>query len=101
MNKSLLILASLAFGTAAIAQMTPPASDNSTPPAATAMPDATMPTEAAPAPAAPDAPAAPAATPATPSATPGDAAAADYPACTRTLKDKCTNPTARARRPHR
>lgn len=100
MNKSLLILASLAFGSAAIAQMTPPANDSSTLPAA-ATSDAAMPTEAAPAPPPPDAPADPAAAAAAPSAIPSGSATADYPVCTRTLKDKCTNPTARARRPHR
>ncbi len=102
MKTSLLVLASLALGTAAIAQ---DASAPQTPPAATPMPDATAP--AAPATTAPDASmpaatnsAAPApdasampapATTSTPDAM-ATASATDtsnYPTCSRSVTDKC------------
>ncbi|WP_174275082.1 hypothetical protein [Sphingomonas bacterium] len=96
MNKSLLMLASLAIGTAAFAQTTPaptpdmapqttPAPDSgmAPPPVSTTPPETPAPDPATATPAPPPAPE-PAAAPA-----PAPVDTSIYPACSRTVKDKC------------
>lgn len=111
MNKALLLLATAAFGTAAMAQVaqptmpgnapmqenqkaqTPLSTPDNMPKAAPMAPDATMP---APAPAPmPDPAPAPAPMPmASGSAMPAATTTADYPVCSRTITDKCVNKSA-------
>jgi hypothetical protein len=100
MKTKLILLATIAIGTAAVAQETNPmpsspavTADTAPPPSEAAAPVApAAPADAIPAPATP-----PVATDANAQAVPAPAEAASYPACSRTVTDQCTQMNERRR----